>query len=104
VGSERFFDLFKPTLSFTTSSNDPLTCGFIAQAKAINLDTVVFSYDPDEELVVVHSPDGQRQYSTSLVLEGVASMRADPRTWAPEVTSVVHEVLTFLGYAPDRVL
>lgn len=104
VGSERFFGLFKPTLSFATSANDPLACGFIAQAKAINLDTVVFSYDPDEELVVVHSPDGQRRYSTSLVLEGVASMRADPRTWGPEVTSVVHEVLTFLGYAPDRVL
>jgi hypothetical protein len=104
VASERFFELFKPTVSFTTSSNDPLTCGFIAQAKAINLDTVVFSYDPDEESVVINSPDGQRRYSTSLVLEDVAAMRVDPRTWEPEVTSVVYEALTFLGYAPDRVL
>jgi hypothetical protein len=104
VASERFFELFKPTLSFTTSSNDPLTCGFIAQGKSLGVGTVVFSYEPDDELVVVYSPDGQRRYETSLVLEGVASMRPDPRTWGPEVTSVVHEVLTFLGYAPDRVL
>jgi hypothetical protein len=104
VASERFFELFKPTLSFTTSSNDPLTCGFIAQAKASGVSTVVFSYEPDDEVVVVYSPDGQRRYQTSLILEGVASMRPDPRTWGPEVTSVVHEVLTFLGYAPDRVL
>jgi hypothetical protein len=104
VASERFFDLFKPTLSFTTSSNDPLTYGFITQAKASGIGTVVFSYEPDDEVVVVQSPDGQRRYQTTLILEGVAAMRPDPRSWGPEVTSVVHEVLTFLGYAPDRVL
>jgi hypothetical protein len=114
VASERFLGLFKPTLCFATSLNDPLTYGFLAQAKLAGLETVVFSYEPDEEVVAVQSlngessdgqsPDGQRRYTTSLVLEGVASMRPDPRTWGPEVTSVVHEVLTFLGYGPDRVL
>jgi hypothetical protein len=29
-------------------------------------------------------------------------MRSDFRTWAPEVTAMVHEMLSFLGYAPDR--
>lgn len=104
VASERFFQLFKPTLCFATSASDPLTYGFLSQARAAGVDVAVFSYDADEELITVLSPNGESVYTTSLVLEGVPSMRPDPRTWGPEVTSVVHEVLTFLGYAPDRVI
>ncbi len=104
VASERFFELYKPSICFATSVSDPLTRGFVSQAQVAGVDVAVFSYDADEELVTVTSLNGERRYSTSLVLEGVSTMRPDPRTWSPEVTSVVHEVLTFLGYAPDRVI
>lgn len=104
VASERFLSAFKPTLSLVTSLRDPLSHAFVAQARAAQIDTAVFSYDPEDELVVVESLATEERYVTKLVLEGVTAMRADPRTWAPEVTSVVHELLTFLGYAPDRVL
>ncbi len=104
VASERFFSAFKPTLSLVTSLHDPLAHAFVSQSRAAQIDTAVFSYDPEDEVVVVESLATQERYVTKLVLEGVTSMRADPRTWAPEVTSVVHELLTFLGYAPDRVL
>lgn len=104
VASERFFEVFKPTLCFATASADPLTYGFLSQARAAQVETALFSYDADDETISVSSADLEKRYSTSLVLEGVTSMRADPRTWGPEVTSVVHEVLTFLGYGPDRVI
>ena len=55
-------------------------------------------------MVVVESPFEQTQYSTPLVLERITSMRSDPRTWGPEVTAMAHELLTFLGCAPDKVL
>jgi hypothetical protein len=104
VASERFFSASKPNLSLMTSLRDPLAHAFLAQARAAKVDTAVFSYDPEDEVVVVESIATQERYVTKLVLEGITSMRTDPRTWAPEVTAVVHELLTFLGYAPDRVL
>jgi len=104
VASERFFEVFKPTLCFATAAFDPLTYGFLSQARAARVETAVFSYDADEETISVLAPDGEKRYTTSLILEGVTSMRADPRTWGPEVTAVTHEVLTFLGYGPDRVI
>ena len=104
VASERFFAATKPTLALLTSLRDPLAHAFLAQARSATIDTAVFSYDPEDEVVVVESVATNERYTTKLVLEGISSMRADPRTWAPEVTAVVHELLTFLGCAPDKVL
>ena len=104
VASERFIEQAKPTITILTSIHDPMAHAYLLQAKLAKLEASVVSFDPEEEAVVVESLASKERYMTKLVLEGITSMRSDPRTWGPEVTAVVHEVLTYLGYAPDRVV
>jgi hypothetical protein len=104
VASERFIEQWKPTTVLISSIHDPMAHALLVQARLAKIEVAVFSFDSEEEAVVVESLTTQERYTTKLVLEGVASMRSDPRTWGPEVTAVVHEVLTYLGYAPDRVV
>jgi hypothetical protein len=104
TATERFIEQWKPTSTIISAIHDPMAHAYLLQTKLAKLETSVFSFDPDEEAIVVESLSTQERYMTKLVLEGIASMRSDPRTWGPEVTAVVHEVLTYLGYAPDRVV
>jgi hypothetical protein len=102
VASERFIKQIKPDLALVSSIRDPLCHAFVLQANQAKLDTAVFSYDSRSAVVSIESLATRKSYTTSLVLDKVASMRGEPRTWGAEITSVVHEALTFLGYAPDR--
>lgn len=104
IASERFIAGWKPTIAFVTASQDPLVAAFVAQARLVNLDVAVFGYDAEEDSILVEYLPTGGTYATKLVLEGITNMRSDPRTWSPEVTSVVHEILTLLGCAPDKVL
>jgi hypothetical protein len=102
VASERFITMMTPTISFVAGGNDPLSRAYIHQAQAAAGSIALFSYDPSEEAVVVQSTESNLKYMTKLILSGVTAMRNDPRAWAPEVSALVHEILTYLGYAPDR--
>jgi len=103
VGSERFISMVTPTIHFIAGGDDALARAYINNARAQGGDIVLFSYDPSEEAVVVQSSETNLKYMTKLLLNGITSMRSDPRTWAPEVTALVHEILTYLRYAPERV-
>lgn len=103
VASERFISGVVPDLHFVAGSVDPLSRAYMKQAHASGGDIAMFFYDPAEEAIVVEAARTGARYATKLLLNGITSMRNDPRTWAPEVTAVVHEILTFLGFAPDRV-
>jgi len=103
VASERFLNRFNPDLVLVSSVHDLLVHAFVLQAKQANRDIAVGWYNPESETVGLESLETLESYSTSLIVEGLATMRSDPRTWGPEITAVVHEVLTFLGCAPDRV-
>jgi hypothetical protein len=104
IASDRFIEQWKPTTTLISSINDPMAHAFLARAQLAKVEVAVVSFDPEEDAVVVESLATKERYRTKLVLEGITSMRSDPRTWGPEVTAVVHEVLTYLGYAPDRVV
>jgi hypothetical protein len=103
VAAERFIAGAAPSLHFVAGRLDPMSRAYITQAQAGGADVAIFFYDSNEEVIVVESAQTGARYGTTLVLNGIASMRSDPRAWAPEVTAVVHEILTFLGLAPDRV-
>lgn len=103
VASERFIARFQPSLALVTSVHDALSHAFVLQSKHAGVETVVGWYNSDEETIGMESLATRQSYSTALILEGLASMRNDPRTWGAEITAVVHEALTFLGCAPDRV-
>lgn len=103
VASERFLSRCSPTLVLASSTHDPLSHAFVVQAQHAKIDTAVGWYNPENETVGIESLATRESYATSLILEGLASMRSDPRTWGPEITAMVHEALTFLGCAPDRV-
>lgn len=103
IASERFLAACKPTLVFTSAATDPFVAAYLTQVATIKAETAVFSYDDSTQCVVVEALATGERYVSNLVLESVSSMRPDPRTWGPEVTAVTHEILTFLGYPPDRV-
>jgi len=104
VAAERFIESWKPELMILTSIQEPLAHAYLLQASLANIDTAVCSYNVEESAITFESLKTKERYVTNLVLEGVTSMRTDPRTWGPEVTAVVHEILTYLGYPPDRVV
>ena len=104
VASERFLAATKPTLHFVAGGKEGASRAYLLEARKFGGDVATFSCDEESESILVRSTGSQGVYETSLVLEGITSMRNDPRTWAPEVSAIVHEILSFLGYAPDRVL
>lgn len=104
VASERLIEQWKPDLTVISSIQEPMAHAYLLQAKLAGIDAAVCSYIAEEEVVVFESLVKKERYATSLVLEGITGMRSDPRTWGPEVTAVVHEVLTYLGCPPDRVI
>jgi hypothetical protein len=103
VASERFIAGTAPSLHFVAGRLDPVSRAYLTQAQAGNGDVAIFFYDSMEEAIIVESVRTGARYATKLLLNGITSMRNDPRTWAPEVTAIVHEILTFLGFAPERV-
>lgn len=103
VAAERFITAASPTLHLVAGKQDPLARAYVSQAHASGVEVGVFFCDTVEEGVVVESHQTGERYVSPLVLHGITSMRSDPRTWAPEVTATVHEILTLLGCAPDRI-
>jgi len=103
VGSERFLAAWKPTMSFVICSNDPVARAYLSHAQQGAGEASVFTFDPSTESIAVEILSSGATYSTALVLPEVTSMRSDPRTWAPELSAIVDELLSFLGHGADLV-
>ncbi len=103
VASERFLARTQPKLALVSAIQDPLSHAFVLQAKQSNIDAVFGWYREDSQTIGLESVATRESYSTSIIVEGLTSMRSDPRTWGPEITAMVHEALTFLDWAPDRI-
>jgi hypothetical protein len=100
VASERFLSAVQPSITLIAASGDALSRAYLMQAQRLEGDVAVFSYDAHDEAVAVESLRGGSRYTTKVLRDGITSMRTDPRTWGPEVTSLVHDILTVLGYGP----
>lgn len=103
VSSERFISSWKPTLNFVVGSSDPLAQAYLSQARRGDSDAAVFSYNAADESISVESLKTGEKYTTTLIIPEATEMRADPRTWAPELTAIVNEMLSFLGHGADLV-
>ena len=103
VSSERFLASWKPTLNFVAAAKDPLSQAYISQVRRTESDAAIFSYHAAEESITVESLKTGQSYTTTLLLPEATEMRADPRTWAPELTAIVNEMLSFLGHGADLV-
>ena len=76
---------------------------YISQVRRTESDAAIFSYQAEEESITVESLKSGQTYTTTLLLPEATEMRADPRTWAPELTAIVNEMLSFLGHGADLV-
>lgn len=103
VASERFLAAWKPTLSFVISKGDPLSNAYLSQLRRSGGEAAIFTFDPQEEAIVVESLNSGATYMTTLILPEITEMRADPRTWAPELAAIVNELLSFLGHGADLI-
>jgi hypothetical protein len=104
VASERFLSQWSPSITFVTKSDDSLIHAYLSQVIACGTECATFAYDEGEGATVIESLKTGERYVSKLVLDGITSMRSDPRTWAPEVRAVVHEIMAFLGCSADRVV
>lgn len=104
VASERFLTQWSPAITFVTKTEDSLGQAYLSQVIAQGIECATFAFDEGEEAIVVESVKTGERYASKLILDGITSMRSDPRTWAPEVRAVVHEIMAFLGYGADRVV
>jgi hypothetical protein len=103
IASERFIAASKATAHFVTRPRDAASSAYLAEARAASgSEIATFSFSAEDEAILIETDGSPHRYETRLVLQGITSMRSDFRTWAPEVTAMVHEMLSFLGYAPDR--
>ncbi len=103
VSSERFITTWKPTLSFVPMSQDVLSNAYLSQVRRLGGEAALFSYLPEEESILVESLSNGSQYKTTLILPDIIQMRSDPRTWAPELSAIVNEMLSFLGHGADLI-
>ncbi|MEN9846588.1 MAG: hypothetical protein RIS36_1735 [Pseudomonadota bacterium] len=103
VSGERFIASWKPTLSFVVGSTDPLTQAYLSQVRRSEGEAALFSYDATSESISVESLKNGERYTTTLIIPEATEMRSDPRTWAPELTAIVNEMLSFLGHGADLV-
>jgi hypothetical protein len=103
VSVDRFVTTVAPTLHLIAGGSDTLSAAYKTVVQKGRLDAAVFSYDAQEEVIAVESLLSGARYNTKLILDNITTMRTDPKTWAPEVTAIMHEMLTFLGFAPDKI-
>ncbi|MEY4669867.1 MAG: hypothetical protein RL518_2566 [Pseudomonadota bacterium] len=103
VSTERFLTSWKPSLNFVVGSSDPLAQAYLSQVRRAEKDAAIFTYDAAEESIVVQSLRSGERYTTTLIIPEATELRADPRTWAPELTAIVNEMLSFLGHGADLV-
>jgi hypothetical protein len=104
VASERFVTQWAPALTLVAKSEDSLVHAYHSHIVASGIECSTFAYDEGKEVTVIESVKTGERYSSKLVLDGITSMRRDPRTWAPEVRAVVNEIMAFLGFSADRVV
>lgn len=102
VGIDRFVSTVNPTLHLIAGGKDSLSKAYKTIASRGRFEGALFWYDPQEEVIAVESLVSGARYNTKLILDNITGMRSEPKTWAPEVTAIMHEMLTFLGFAPDR--
>ena len=103
VSVDRFITTVAPSLHLIAGGNDTLSAAYKTVVQKGRFEAAVFSYDAQEEVIAVESLLTGTRYNTKLILDNITSMRTDPKTWAPEVTAIMHEMLTFLGFAPDKI-
>jgi hypothetical protein len=92
-----------PDVALVSGLGDVLEEAVLSRLAARDIDHAVFRYEPEEQTTAVIYPKTKRTYATKLVFDNIKRMRGDHRTWPPEISSVVHEILGFLGYGEDRV-
>jgi hypothetical protein len=105
VASERFLAQTTPTLSLIVRPADTASQAYLAEVReAGKSEYALLTYTGEDESILIECSTSPHRYETRLILDGITSMRHEPRTWPPEVTAILHEILSFLGYAPDRVV
>jgi hypothetical protein len=96
LAARRFFERYAPELILIVGGDDFISASVAAESKRKNIPQAVFKWDLHARQVKVSSPKRDQEFSCSLVLNGLPTMRTDIRTWPPEVLSIVEEITAFL--------
>lgn len=95
--TKRFNNAFRPDLCLVAGGDDVITRSFIEQSQHQKKDVIVFSWDMSGHSITITQLRTGRVYNCDLVLEGIAEVRKDFRSWPPEFLEIIDQVLAFLG-------
>lgn len=97
MATKRFNNQFHPDLALVAGGNDLITRSFVEQSQEQKKEVAVFSWNlGGHSITITHLRTG-RTFSCDLVLEGIAEIRKDFRSWPPEFLDIIDQVLAFLN-------
>lgn len=95
--ARRFNNHVQPDINLVMGGDDVLTASFVAQTVKQNKDLAVFSVRDSGRAIEISCPLRNESIMCELVLDSVATMRADVRTWPPEIVATISGIVSFLG-------
>ena len=100
--TERFVQMETPNLIFIAGGDDFITKGFVEATKNSSADVVVFRWRVNDRCVTVTHPRIEDDFKCPLVLEDIASMRSDYRTWPHEIITILKDIMGFIGISENQ--
>lgn len=102
LATKRFNNTFRPDLCLVAGGDDVVTRSFVEQSQQQKKEVVVFSWDMSGHSITITQLRTGRTCSCDLVLEGIAEVRKDFRSWPPEFLEKIDQVLAFLGISASQ--
>lgn len=102
MATRRFNNVYRSDLTLVAGGYDFITSAFVEQSKRQERPAAVFRWEASNCAVRVSHPFSADSYMCNFVLENVSSMRSDVRSWPPEITQVVQELLAFLNVSETQ--
>ncbi|MCO6432299.1 MAG: hypothetical protein J5J00_15705 [Deltaproteobacteria bacterium] len=96
LATRRFLNHFSPEVLLVAGGRDYITRSLLVQAEMQKREYVLFSMDSSQRSINIHHPREDKTLACHLLLTDVTMMRADIKTWPPEVVSEIESVLGFL--------
>ena len=96
LAARRFVQRERPDVALVAAADDFISRSTAAEFAKGGVSTAVFTWDIAARVIKIQHPTNGAVFSCALVLEGIASMRSDARTWPAELASMLDEIVAFL--------
>ncbi|RMG41452.1 MAG: hypothetical protein D6719_08520 [Candidatus Dadabacteria bacterium] len=96
LASKSFIRKFRPDISLVAGGEDFISRAYLRRAQHLNNPVALFRWNIGARHLQIFHPYRDESMPCDILLEGIASMRADSKTWPEELLSILQEILLFL--------